>query len=139
MSKDMDTRLQQAIRDEEERASLRQQGLRESARLAEEKFRPVRQAAEELHHRLASVPSIELTINPDSVWITLADREFRFGYNLGSRRFVGEESAHSWYDGDAYTYRYEWDNAEACIESLIRLCARYIRMARAISPSAKEG
>jgi len=79
------------------------------------------------------VPSIEVIVNPKSVWITLEDRELRIGYNLGSHRFVGEEAAHSWYNGEAYSDRYEWDTAEARIESLIRLCAKYVRMAVVVS------
>lgn len=133
MPKDIATRLRQAIQNEEKRASKRLQSLDESARLAEQKFEPVKQAAVDLQHELAAVPGIEVTVNPDSVWITLADRELRFSYNLGSQRFVGEEAVHSWYDGEAYSELYEWDKPDACIESLIRLCAKYVRMANAIS------
>jgi hypothetical protein len=50
-----------------------------------------------------------------------------------SRKFIGEEIGHSWYDGESYTYRYDWDNATECVEAMIRLCAKYIRMAQAIS------
>lgn len=139
MPKDIGTRLRQAIQEEEARASKRLQSLDESARLAEQKFEPVKQAAVDLQHELAAVPGIEVTVNPDSVWVTLADRELRFSYNSGSQRFIGEEAVHSWYDGEAYSDLYEWDRAEACIESLIRLCAKYVRMARAISrPPAAE-
>lgn len=136
MSNDIGTRLQQAIRAEEESAAEQLRALHESDRVAEQQFEPVMQAAEDLRQELAPVPSIEVAVNPDSVWITLADRELRFSYDLGSQRFVGEESAHSWHDGETYFDRREWDTADACIEAMIRLCAKYVRMARAISRPA---
>jgi hypothetical protein len=92
----------------------------------------VRQAAEEIREELQHLPNIEFTINPGSVWITLADRCLWFGYDQQERRFVGEESTHSWYDGEIYAENYQWDTAEPCIAAMIRLCARYARMARNI-------
>ena len=139
MSEDISTRLEQAIRDEEHRASERVRVRHEGARAAEEKFEPVRQAAEELCQELASAPNIKVTVNPDSVWITLADRELSLWYKQSSERFAGEESAHSWYDGEACKFSYEWESAEDCIGSLIRLCARYVLMDRAIRASAPTG
>ena len=136
MPSSIGSRLQQAIRDEEKRASEELQGLHERDRDAEKQFRPVMQAAEELQRELASVPAIDVAVNPDSLWITLADQELRFSYDSRAHRFVGEESGHSWRDGETYAERYEWDSADACIEAMIRLCARYVRMARAISRAA---
>lgn len=125
-------RLEQAIRDEEEKTLSRVRASHESAHGAEEEFEPVRQAAEEIREELRSVPDIEFSINPDNVRIALADRDLKFSYSIESRNFVGDEGAHSWYDGEPYAEGYEWDTADACIDAMIRLCARYARMARAI-------
>ena len=131
MTSDIKDRLEEAIRDEEERILSRVRASHESAHGAEEEFEPVRQAAEEIREELRSLPDIEFSINPDNVWITLADRDLKLSYSIESRNFVGEEGAHSWYDGEPYAEGYEWDTADACIEALIRLCARYVRKARA--------
>jgi hypothetical protein len=138
MPSDIKDRLEQAIRVEDEKSLSRLKASHESARDSEEQFQPVRLAAEELREQLQSLPSIEFSINPDSVWITLADRDLRFSYNIHTRDFVGEEGAHSWYDGEAYADRYEWHTAEACIDAMIRLCAKYVRMARAIGAATGQ-
>ncbi len=139
MPGDIRDRLEEAIRVENERRWNRIRDSHESDREAEKQFRPVRLAAEELREELQSLPSIEFSISPHGVWITLGDRDLRFGYNVRTRHFVGEEAAHSWYDGEAYADRYEWDTAEACIDAMIRLCAKYVRMARAIGAATEQG
>lgn len=136
MPSDIGSRLQQAIREEEKRASQERQASHERDRAAEQQFRPVMQAGEELQRELKSVPAIDVVVNPDSLWITLADQELRFSYDSGARRFVGEASGHSWRDGEIYAERHEWDSADACIDAMIRLCAKFVRMARAISRTA---
>ena len=138
MPSDIRERLENVIRAEDEKNRNRLRASHESARGVEEKFEPVRQAAEELREQLQSLPSIEFTIKPDSVWLTLADRDLRFGYSIDSQKFVGEEAAHSWYDGELYADHYEWDTTEACIDAIIRFCAKYVRMARAIRVAAEQ-
>jgi hypothetical protein len=133
---DIATRLQLAIQEEEKKAA-RRHTARADAGTTEQTFQPVMQAAEELQRALQSTPSIKLTINPDSVWLSLADRELKVTYDPASHRFVGDESAHAWFDGEPYSDRHKWQTADACIEALIRLCARYVRMAQAIGHPAK--
>ncbi len=100
-------------------------------------FRPVCQAAEEIREELAALPSLEFTINPTSVWITLLDRELCFSYDAEARRFLGEEIGHSWYDGETYTDLHTWPTAAECIDAMIRLSATYARMARALQSAAR--
>jgi hypothetical protein len=96
-------------------------------------FAPVTAAAREIRDHLRSVPGLQFTLGPDSVSIALGDQELWLSYDPLSGKFVGEESAHSWYDGERYAERYEWSSAEACTDALIRFCAQYVRMARAIN------
>ena len=136
MSNGIRDRLEEAIREEHERSLQRLRESREGDESSNREFEPVRQAAEEIREELRHLPSIEFTINPGSVWITLADRNLWFSYDRQEGRFVGEESAHSWHDGELYAERYDWDTAETSIAAMIRLCARYARMARNISAAA---
>ena len=138
MPSDIRNRFEQAIRDEDEKSLGRLRASHESTRLAEEQFAPVRQAAEELREQVLPIPSIKFTVNPDSAWIALADRDLRFTYDADSLTFTCEEGAHSWHDGESYSDRYEWDDADACIDAMIRLCAKYVRMARAISAASAQ-
>lgn len=110
--------------------------VRETTAEAEAALEPVRQAAEEMREELRSVPSVKFTINPDSVGISLADRELWCTYDAQSQAFVGEESAHSWYDGERYADRHEWATADECIDAMIKLCAEFVRMTRAIGRTA---
>jgi hypothetical protein len=125
-------RLEAAIRAADERSLSHLRASSESMAEAEKAMQPVRQAAEEISEELRSTPSIRFTINPESVCISLADSELWCTYEPQSQKFTGEESAHSWYDGERYAERYEWANAEECIDAMIRLCAQFVRMARAI-------
>lgn len=136
MAQDIAARLQLAIQEEEKKVA-RRRSARADAGTTEQAFLPVMQAARELQGALQSVPSIKLTVNPDSVWLSLADRELKVTYDPASHDFVGDESAHAWFDGEPYSDRHKWDTADACIEALIRLCARYVRMANAIGHPAK--
>lgn len=138
MPSDIRERLEQAIREEDEKTLNRIRKSREGDREAEQEFEPVRQAAEEIRDELRSMPSVKFTINPESVWITLADREVWLSYDTDSQKFVGEESAHSWYDGEPYADHYKWDSAASCPDALIRFCAKYVRMARAINTFAAQ-
>lgn len=131
-------RLEAAIRKAEESRLDRLRAAHERTARAERAFDPVRRAAEEIREHLQSVHSIGFTITPMSVCITLVDRELWFSYDEDSRKFIGEESAHSWYDGERYAQRYEWNSAEECIDAMIRLCAQYVRMAREIGSAATE-
>ena len=123
-------RLEKAIREENEKSQRRLEISHEVDRGAELEFEPVRHAAEEIREQLQFMPSIEFTINPGDVWISLADRDLWIGYDRHWRGFVGKESAHSWYDGELYADSYKWETAETCVDAMIRLCARYVRMAR---------
>lgn len=125
-------RLEEAIREENERSLERLRISRESDTDVNREFEPVRRAAEEIREELQHLPSIEFTINPGSVWITLADRSLWFGYDRQERSFLGEESAHSWHDGELYAESYRWNSAGTCVAAMIRLCARYARMVRNI-------
>ncbi len=107
MASDIRERLEQAIRDEEEKRLSRLGASHESVGASEEIFRPVRQAAEELREQLQSISSIEFAINPDSVCITLSDRDLKLSYAIQLKAFVGQEGAHSCYDGEPYESRYE--------------------------------
>ena len=133
MSSDIRRRLREAIREADERSVRDRRDRREVSADSARAFAPVRLAAEQVREELKSAPSINFTINPDSVGVSLVDRELWISYDPGSARFIGEESAHSWYDGERYAERYEWASADGCTESLIRLCAEYARMARAIA------
>lgn len=125
-------KLREAILAEDERVFRMRTETHEKLRAAEDRFRPVSQAAEEIREELAGVPSLEFTVNPTSVWITLFDREIRLNYDAESGRFYGEESGHSWYDGETYVDLHSWNTAEECIDAMIRFSATYARMARAI-------
>ena len=136
MSGGIRERLEEAIREEHEKSLQRLKESRAGDEDANREFAPVRKAAEEIREELQHLPSIEFSINPGSVWITLADRNLWFSYDRQEGRFVGEESAHSWHDGERYAERYNWNDAENCIAAMIRLCARYARMARNIGAAA---
>lgn len=129
-------RLREAILAEDDKAFRSRKQLHEAMRTAEDRFLPVIQAAEEIREELASVPSLEFTINPTSVWITLFDREVRLNYDAASGKFYGGESGHGWYDGEGYLDTCSWNTAEECIEAMIRFSAAYARMARAIESGA---
>lgn len=132
-------RLTAAIQEADKASQDSLRATREHSAEAEAAFGFVREAAGELRDQLQSIPGIAFTINPDSVCITLVDRELWFGYDSGSQKFVGEESAHSWYDAERYATQSEWANAEACVDAMIRSCAQYFRMARAIDAASKLG
>ncbi len=135
---DVTKRLEQAIRQEEQRARREHARSSERQPLVEDAFHPVVEAANEIRERLYTETSLHFTINPDSVWITLGERTLRFAYSLASEKFIGEESGYNWYDAEPYTENYEWDTAEACIDAMIRSCARYAHMARAIKSAISE-
>lgn len=125
-------RLREAILAEDDKVFKSRREAHEAVHAAEDRFRPVTQAAEEIREELASLPSLEFAINPTSVWITLFDREVRLNYDAASGKFFAEESGHSWYDGEPYVETHSWNTAEECIEALIRFSAAYARMARVI-------
>ncbi len=133
MASDIRARLETAILEAEEVSRSRLRASRELASGSETAFTPIRQAAEEIREQLRSLPSIKFTINPDSVIITLMDRELWFGYDAQSGTYLAEESAHSWYDAERYAKSGEWTSADKCTDAMIRLCAEYVRMARAIN------
>lgn len=135
---DIKERLAAAIREADEQTRSRLREDRESSAEAAATFRPVREAAIELRDELKSTADIKFAISPDSVCITLVDRELWLSYDAKSHEFAGEESAHSWYDGERYATQFAWADADACIDAMIRLCAQYFRMARAVDMAAKR-
>ena len=133
MKSNIRERLKQAMQEEDTKHQDRLARMRKAERGTEAHFEPVRQAAEEIREQLQTTPGIQFTIGPTGVSISLSDRVLSFGYDSGKQTFTGEDIAHSWYDGEAYTETYRWRSAEACIDAMIRLCARYARMANAIA------
>lgn len=131
-------RLREAILADDDKVFKSRREAHGAVRDAEDRFRPVVQAAEEIREELASVPSLEFAINPTSVWITLFDREVRLNYDAASGKFFGEESGHGWYDGETYVEVRNWNTAEECIEAMIRFSAAYARMARAIQSAGSK-
>jgi len=95
-----------------------------------EAFRPVRRAAEELRAEIKDLPDLHVSIEPDSVGITLYDRFLWFSYDAGRRSFVGSETLSLWMEGGAREESYKWDTAEDCIEAMIQATARYVALAR---------
>ena len=131
-------RFEQALRAEDERARREHARSSERVPLVEDAFHPIVEAAEEIRERLYTEPSLKFAITPDSVCITLADRSLHFTYSSETESFVGEETGYSWYDRELYAERFRWETAEDCVEAMIRLCARYVHMARAVK-AAHEG
>ena len=117
-------RLATAIREADEQARSRLRADRESSTEAATAFKPVREAAIELRDELSSATDIKFAINPDSVCITLFDRELWFGYDTRTHEFTGEESAHSWYDGERYATEFTWTDASACTSYAFRRSMR---------------
>lgn len=136
MTKDVKSRLEEAIREADEKSQITFRQVHAVDPEAASAFAPVVEAARELEEYMRSVQGIEFTIAPASVSIRLGDLELWVTYDLRSKKFVGEESAHSWYDSVRYADRYEWSSAEECTDALIRFCAQYYRMARAINQAA---
>jgi hypothetical protein len=96
-----------------------------------EAFRPVRRAAEELRAEIKDLPDLHISVEPDSVGITLYDRYLWFSYDADRRSFVGSETLSLWMEGGAREESYKWDTAEDCIEAMIQATARYVALARA--------
>ena len=136
MNKDVKSRLEQAIREADERSQITFRQIHAVEPEVANAFAPVAEAARELEDYMRSIQGIEFTISPASVSIRLGDLELWVTYDPRSKKFVGEESAHSWYDSVRYADRYEWSSAEECTDALIRFCAQYYRMARAINQAA---
>jgi hypothetical protein len=137
MSRGVKERLREVIRKEEKKLSEDRRLAHRRDHAAEEAFAPIRQAAEEIKEELRTVPSLEFTVNPTSVWITLFDRELSFSYDAESQSFVGEDRGYSWYDGETYAESYAWPTADECVDAMIRLSAAYARMARAIQAAGR--
>ena len=138
MESNVRERLGQAMQEEDAKHQDRLARMRKAERGTEERFEPVRQAAEEIREELQTVPGIAFTIGPTSLSISLSDRELSFGYDPAAAVFVGEEIAHNCYDCEAYAEFYRWPSAETCIDAMIRLCARYARMANAIAAETRR-
>lgn len=136
MTRDVKSRLEQAIREADERSQISFRQVHAVDPEVASAFAPIVEAAQDLEEYMRSIQGIEFTIAPASVSIRLGDLELWLTYDARSKKFVGEESAHSWYDSTPYAERYEWSSAEECTDALIRFCAQYYRMARAINQAA---
>lgn len=139
MTGDIKSRLEAAIREADEKSRSRFRQAHAVEPEVASAFAPVVNAAQELEEYMRSVPGLEFTITPGALSVRLGDLELWLSYDPHTRRYVGEESAHSWYDSERYADNYEWSSAEECTNALIRFCAQYYRMARAINQSAPRG
>jgi hypothetical protein len=138
MPSDIKRRLEAAIREADEKSRARFREARVVSPEIAQAFAPVEKAAREIEDYLRSVPGVDITINPDSVSLKLGDLELWLSYDPSSKKYVGEESGHSWYDSERYSDHYTWSTAEECTDALIRSSAEYVRMARAINQSAEQ-
>lgn len=138
MPSDVKNRLEAAIREADEKSRSRFRQAHAVDPEVAKAFAPVTQAAGELEEHLRAMPGIEFTTGPASVSVRLGDLELWLSYDPQSGKFVGEESAHSWYDSERYAENYEWTSAEECTDALIRFCAQYYRMARAIDQTGRR-
>lgn len=136
MPSDVTSRFETAIKEADEKSRSRFRQAHAVDPEIAKAFGPIAEAAGELEEHLRSTPGIELNISPGSVSVRLGDLELWLTYDAQSGKFVGEESAHSWYDSERYAEIYEWSTAEECTDALIRFCAQYYRMARAIDQAA---
>jgi len=136
MPNDIKNRLEAAIREADEKSRSRFRQAHAVDPEIAKAFAPVAEAAAELEQQLRAMPGIEFTTGPASVAVRLGDLELWLSYDPQSGKFVGEESAHSWYDSERYAENFEWPSAEECTDALIRFCAQYYRMARTINQSA---
>jgi len=120
-------RLRKAIERQRPAPSTRPRG---SGNVATEAFRPVRRAAEELREEVKDLPDLHISIEPDSVGITLYDRSLWFSYDTARRSFVGSETLSLWMEGGTREESHKWNAAEDCIEAMIQATARYVALAR---------
>jgi hypothetical protein len=119
-------RLRKAIEQQRPASAMRPRGAGD---LAVEAFRPVRRAAEELRDEIKNLADLHVSIEPDSVGITLYDRYLWFSYDTAQRSFVGSETHSLWMEGGVREESYKWPTAEACIEAMIQAIARYVALA----------
>lgn len=139
MPGDIKSRLEAAIREADEKSRSRFRQAHAVEPEVANAFAPVVEAAQDLEEYMRSTPGLEFTITPGAVSVRLGDLELWLSYDPHTGKYVGEESAHSWYDSERYADRYEWSSAEECTDALIRFCAQYFRMARTINQSAPRG
>jgi hypothetical protein len=123
-------RLQKAIA-EQRRPSPEHPPVVGNAQM-EDAFLPVSEAAEELRQELSHLPGLSMVVGPHEVRIELHDNSLWFSYAPEKHKFVGSEMTTLWMEGGLREEHFEWETAEACIESLIQACARYVLMAEAL-------
>lgn len=99
-----------------------------------EKLAPIAVAARQLADEVAHVPEIRFTISPEAVWIELYDRHLFFGFDPKRNLYIADEIDHSWLDRDVREESYSWEKAEDCVDAMVRFCARYLLLARALHP-----
>jgi hypothetical protein len=125
-------KLKQAIEAERSRGRPPRPPKRTGGRSAEQAFAPVRKAAQEIAAELADLPELRITTDPESVWVELYDKHFCFAVDSASGRFVGDELGYSWLEPELQEAAFSWNTATECVDALLRACARYVVLARAI-------
>jgi hypothetical protein len=93
-------------------------------------FTPVREAALQIEDELKTVPEISMSIEPDSVLLTLKEKDLWFGFDAQEGVFVGSESDTLWMEGGQREETYKWETVDACIEAMIQASARCVALAR---------
>lgn len=124
-------RLRKAIA-EQRRPSPKHRPAIDDARIATA-FRPICEAAEELHRELSHVPGLEIAVRPDQVRIELYDRYFWFSYAPDTGQFLGSELTSLWMEGGVHEEDFSWASADACVEAMVQACARYVSMAESLA------
>jgi hypothetical protein len=125
-------KLKQAIEAERRRGRPPRQPKRNDGFTAEQAFDPVRKAAQEIAGELTELPELRITIDPESVWVDLYDKHFCFAFDAAIGRFVGDELGYTWLEPELQAANFSWGSAEECVDALVRACARYVMLARAI-------
>lgn len=126
-------KLKQAIEEERSRGRPSRRAAGKAEPGDAEAFAPVRQAAREITAELVELPELRITIDTESVWVELYDKHFCFAFDAASGHFVGDELSYSWLDRELHEETYRWDTVEECIDGLVRACAHYVVLARAIT------
>lgn len=129
-------RLQRALEEERRPRAQPERAAPETTHEAIERFLPVVKAAEELAESVAETPEIRFTISPEEVWIELYDRHLFFGFDAVRHLYVADEIDYSWLDRDVREERASWPEVEDCIDAMVRSCARYVVLARALRMTA---
>lgn len=124
-------RLHKAIAEQRHSSSARPPAIENTQ--TEAAFLAVADAAEELCEELSDLPGLSIVVGPQQVRIEFYDNCLWFSYSTEKHKFVGNEVTSRWMEGGLREEHFEWDTAEACVESMIQACARYALMAEAMT------